>query len=133
MNIDMKEFWEKREDDLQEELNFNRNNPVSRRDWLIHQLSIIDRNVLNENKVVEMEAELKQIERAESEAKELAFSSEWTKEVTMQRRAEWNARVRAGEFNAKPGKPTVVQVKDAEKAQGWRTEDLKKAISKWSL
>lgn len=74
---------------------------------------------------------------AEAHAREQAELAEreavWTRETTMARRAEWNARVKRGEFTARPGKPTVVQVAAAERTQGWTLAELKTAIAKHNL
>ena len=65
--------------------------------------------------------------RAEMNA---GFAAEWTKDVTATRRAEWNARVNAGEFG-KPGGGRVdfKALAAREKAQGWTLDQLKKAIA----
>jgi len=58
-----------------------------------------------------------------------AFRAEWTKEETMSRRAAWNARVKAGEFgDLGRGKVNWGALRDAEKAQGWTMENLRKAV-----
>ena len=57
----------------------------------------------------------------------------WTLEVTQTRRAEWNARVKAGEFAGKNGKIDMVKVAAAERAQGWHMIELKAAIAKHNI
>ncbi len=55
-----------------------------------------------------------------------AFAKEWTLKVTIARRAEWNARVKSGEFGT-----SQIDYKaygKAQRDQGWTIEDLKKAI-----
>lgn len=54
------------------------------------------------------------------------FLAIWTPEVTAQRRAEWNARVSAGEFGKKKVDANLIYA--AEKAQGWKLSDLQKAV-----
>ncbi len=66
---------------------------------------------------------------AEHSAREQA----WTREITIARRAEWNARVKSGEFNARPGKPTSVLAATAERAQGWTMAELRAAVAKHAL
>lgn len=64
-------------------------------------------------------------------AEDAAFAAVWTPEVTAARRAEWNARVIAGEFGA-----TTVDyraVAAAERAQGWTNADLRRAIALHNL
>lgn len=57
----------------------------------------------------------------------------WTKEVTQQRREQWNARVASGEFNAANGKIDMLKLQKAQKAQGWTTISLKLAITHYGL
>ena len=58
---------------------------------------------------------------------------EWTKEVTISRRMEWNTRVKSGEFNSKNGKVDMVKLASAERAQGWGMTELKAAVAKHGL
>ena len=52
----------------------------------------------------------------------------WTVEETNRRRAEWNARVQAGEFGKLgSGKIDAAAVARAQERQGWTLADLKKA------
>ena len=60
------------------------------------------------------------------------FAAEWTREVTMARRAEWNARVRSGEFTI-GGRIFPATVRAAETAQGWTMVSLKRAIDAHGL
>lgn len=60
-------------------------------------------------------------------AEDAAFAAEWTPEVTAARRAEWNARVMAGEFGTRTIDFRAVAA--AEKAQGWTNADLRRAIA----
>jgi len=63
-----------------------------------------------------------------------AFRAEWTKEETMNRRAAWNARVKAGEFgDMGRGKVNWGALRDAEKAQGWTMDNLRKAVKAHNL
>lgn len=64
--------------------------------------------------------------RKEIEAEFLAI---WTPEETTRRRTEWNARVKAGEFNLRNGKVDERKVYKAIHDQGWGFEDIKKAIN----
>lgn len=55
------------------------------------------------------------------------FHDEWTLEITIRRREEWNARVHAGEFYIH-GRTSNPLVWKAEKIQGWALTALAKAI-----
>lgn len=57
---------------------------------------------------------------------------EWTRDVTIARRAEWNARVRAGEFNVR-GQFFPAKAAAAQTVQGWNIENLKAAIARHGL
>ena len=63
--------------------------------------------------------------RLESDAEFLAI---WTPEETTRRRNEWNARVKSGEFTLRNGKVDGGKMYQAINNQGWRLEDLKKAV-----
>ena len=135
-NIDTIEFWEERNAEFAAWENSLRNQtPAQKLESLRNKLSIENSSMARENgtysseKVSKLNAEIAKIESQLGNE----FTQTWTKEVTRSRRAEWNARATAGEFNAKPGQPTIVQVKKAEKTQGWNTSDLQKAIKVWGL
>lgn len=71
--------------------------------------------------------------RAHHEAEaEAAFLAEWTREVTIERRAAWNAMVRSGKFS-RNGKIWMPLVREQERAQGWYVESLKKAVALHNL
>ncbi len=97
-----------------------------RRSQILGELERLDCSIARESgtydadKVAALRAELNSID-AEEEAE---FAAEWTAEVTKMRRAEWNARVRAGEFadNARA-------VQAAFDAQGWTVSGLKRAVA----
>ena len=59
------------------------------------------------------------------------FQIEWTREVTVTRRTEWNTMVKSGKF----GKTRVdwSLVRKQEQIQDWTTEQMKKAIQMWGL
>lgn len=71
-------------------------------------------------------------ERA-AEAKRDRFAAEWTLEATAARRAEWNARVKSGQFTAKNGGADMKKVAAQEKTQGWTMFDMKVAILQHGL
>lgn len=99
-----------------------------RKELLMRKIESMDNAIAREsgtydkNAVDKLKEELKKIE-AEEDAR---FLSVWTKDVTNARRAEWNARVRSGEFGK--GKIDIRLVDAAEKKQGWTMNDLKKAV-----
>ena len=64
---------------------------------------------------------------AELAAERKAREAEWTREVTIARRAEWNAKARAGEFR------THADVAAQERRQRWSITDLKSAIVRHAL
>ena len=57
-----------------------------------------------------------------------AFLAIWTPDETSRRRDEWNARVKAGEFNLHSGKVDARKAYQAMQIQGWTINDLKKAV-----
>lgn len=69
---------------------------------------------------------------AEQQAINAARLAEWTRETTIARRAEWNARVTSGEFHVR-GKFFPAKAAAAQDAQGWRVEDLKAAVASHGL
>lgn len=84
----------------------------------------------NQTEIDDLRAQLVTIE-----AEEMAeFVTAWPLDLTKDRRASWNDRVRAGEFN-KSGKNEVdyQKMRAAEREQGWSFGDLKKAVKLHSL
>lgn len=121
-------FWNNREVDLMETRSMT---PAERLNAMRTKLANLDSSAMNESGI-DNSAAIATL-RLEIAKIESSMSTDWTKEQTIARRAEWNARVKSGEFAAKPGKPTSVQVTAAEKAQGWTVADLKKFVAKWGL
>ena len=72
-------------------------------------------------------AEIQAIENAREER----FATEWTREITIARRAEWNALVKSGKFGR--GAVNMAAVRAAEKAQGWTLDGLKRAVKLHNL
>ena len=72
-------------------------------------------------------AEIQAIENAREER----FATEWTREITIARRAEWNKLVASGKFGR--GKVNMAAVRAAEKAQGWTLDGLKRAVKLHNL
>ena len=66
-----------------------------------------------------------ELERAAEQAR---FAAEWTLETTQARRADWNGRVRAGEFGTPGGRTDYAALEARQKTQGWTAGDLKRAI-----
>lgn len=62
------------------------------------------------------------------------FLKVWTLDETKSRRAEWNGRVKAGEFGT-PGSKRVnfKAMNDQVSAQGWSLDDLRKAVKLHNL
>lgn len=69
--------------------------------------------------------------RAMDDDAETKFADEWTCDVTIARRAEWNARVQAGEFGDR--KIDAAAVRAAESAQGWDLDGLRRAVKLHNL
>lgn len=57
----------------------------------------------------------------------------WTKEVTQQRREEWNAKVKAGKLNNAKGQIDPLKLQAEQKTQGWTINSLKLAIKYYNL
>jgi len=70
------------------------------------------------------------LERADEQAR---FAAVWTLETTQARRAEWNQRVRDGEFGREGGQVDMRAVNRRIHEQGWTTGDLKRAIKLHNL
>lgn len=106
------------------------------RDDLLRSLQAMEAANLENGEVFapeKIEALKTRIARMDAD-QEAAFLAEWTKEETMRRRAAWNARVKAGEFGQMgSGKVNWAALRDAEKAQGWTMDGLKKAIKVHNL
>ncbi len=61
-----------------------------------------------------------------------AFAATWTREVTITRRAEWNAMVNAGKFG-RVGRTDYIAVQRQIDAQGWGIDDLRRAVKMHNL
>jgi hypothetical protein len=124
-------FWNNREADLIDAAT-RKMSPVERLNALRSKLATLDTSAMRESGIDNNDTI--KVLREQITGTEIALAGNgWTKEQTATRRAAWNARVKSGEFAAKPGKPTVVQVTAAEKAQGWTVADLKKFVAQWGL
>jgi len=93
-----------------------------RREWLA--ISPYDEAPAMVAKRNALRAELDAME-AEADA---AFDAEWTVEVTVARRAEWNEWVMSHN-----GSPTPHQVEDQCRVQGFGLDDLRRAVKRHGL
>lgn len=82
----------------------------------------------NQAEIDDLRAQLAAIE-AEEDAE---FIAAWPLDITKERRASWNDRVRMGEFNTR-GKIDFKKVGAVEKEQGWNLGNLKKAVKLYNL
>lgn len=121
-------FWNNREVELMD----NAKSPTERLNAMRNKLANLDSSAMQESGI-DNTAAIDSLRAEIAQAEAALAPGGWTKEETIARRAEWNVRVKAGEFAAKPGKPTAVQVVAAEKAQGWTIADLKKFVAQWGL
>ena len=81
--------------------------------------------------LIEAKAKVQKLE-ANIEEKEIAnFLAEWTYEVTVQRRKEWNTKIQSGIFGIQ--KVDFQALRAAEVAQGWNHESLKRAVKLYNL
>lgn len=74
--------------------------------------------IYDETRIAALEAAIAQID-AEADA---VFAAEWTRDVTTTRRAAWNTFVRSGNLNG------FADLARTERQQGWRLDDLKRAV-----
>lgn len=128
-SIDSREYWDKREarfaaeDAAAAEL---AQSPVHKLNVLRRKLDSLyaDRGAHTAEEIAAVEAQIATIE-AGGQAQ---FAAEWTREVTVSRRAAWNALVKSGKLS-KGGKVNMQAVRQAERAQGWTMDDLKRAVA----
>ncbi len=101
-----------------------------RRASIVHTLSIMDCSSARESgtydadRVAALRADLAEID-TETQSE---FAAEWTLEITRERRAAWNRRVRADEFGA-DGRIDNAAICAVYKDQGWDLSALKRAIN----
>lgn len=132
-DIDSREYWDRKEarfaaeDALRAEL---AQSPSRKLNALYRKLNSLqsDEGIGTPEDVAEVQAQIAQIE-AEQDA---AFWAEWTREITIERRAAWNALVRSGKLS-RGGKVDMAAVRRAEQAQGWTMESLRRAVAKHGL
>jgi len=97
---------------------------AERKDAIRREINILDCSIAresgtyDEDAIIALRAELDAIESDE----QAEFLAEWTPEVTKARRAEWNAKVKAGQI--KDGRDII----DAERELGYRMSDIKRAV-----
>lgn len=124
-------FWNNREADMMDAASRNMT-PSEALDYMRRKLETLDSSMMRESGI-DNTAAIEELSALIIKAEAATQPAGWTKAVTIARRAEWNVRVKSGEFAAKPGKPTAVQVVAAEKSQGWTVADLKKFVAQWGL
>jgi hypothetical protein len=67
---------------------------------------------------------------AELQAIKAANLLEWTLDTTLERKAEWNDRIRSGEFVRPDGNGDRDAVRRCEESQGWTSADLRRAVAR---
>lgn len=95
-----------------------------RRHEILRKLSILDSSTARECGSYD-QAKVDAL-RKDLDSLEVEFWANWTLEITKDRRAEWNGRVRSGEINEKNAWAKQVE-------QGWNISDLKKSIKHHNL
>jgi len=107
---------------------------AGRKDRIFRDLERKDCSIAREcgtykqSEIDDLRAQLREIE-AEEDAE---FAAAWPMDLTKERRAAWNDRVRAGEFTVR-GQIDHRKVGSAQNAQGWTLSDLKKAVKLHNL
>ena len=92
----------------------------------------VARDCGNRDEIDALERDLyAQIEAIRAEIED-AFARTWTREVTITRRAEWNAMVNAGRFG-RAGRTDYIAVQRQIDAQGWGIDDLRRAVKLHNL
>ncbi|KKN74800.1 hypothetical protein LCGC14_0386930 [marine sediment metagenome] len=126
MTRNTKEYWEQRDKEMLEDIAVDKKYVNSYR-GRIHGLSIKLSACPDWDKDAQaiILGEMAKLEAEETATEETAFVAEWTPEVTAVRRAEWNAWV-------KQAQPTPVQITRKQNEQGWRLEELKKAVQHYN-
>lgn len=127
-SIDERSYWDHKEARMAAEAAFAAEfaqSTVGQMQALERRLNAMyaDRAAYTDEQIAQVQAQLDAL-KAEQDA---AFATEWTPEVTAQRRAGWNALVKSGKLN-KGGKVDMAAVRQAEQAQGWTMADLKRAV-----
>lgn len=77
-------------------------------------------------KVAALRAEYNDIKDEIEDAKDAAFAAEWTKDVTIARREEWNGYIRAM-IDSKTGKISTADVNRKARKLGWGIDQINKA------
>lgn len=78
----------------------------------------------------ERDAAVQASEAERMAARQAATEAEWTRELTVQRRADWNAWVRS---HSTQGTLAALLIAEQIKAQGWSLDELKRAITRHGL
>ena len=127
--IEDRRYWERRDAEIAAKAQADvasRRSEAGKLEALYRGLNSLDaRDDAGRAKVL---AEIQAIENAREER----FATEWTREVTIARRAEWNALVKSGKFG-RGKKVDYAAKRAAEKAQGWTMDSLVKAIKLHNL
>ena len=125
-----REYWDRRAADMAEDIAAAKAQAATpqgqidslrrKRDALY--LDKIDSGADTDAEIAEIDTQVANIEREMAQAEAESFEAEWTREVTIERRAAWNAWAIATS-------PTPVQVAQRERQQGWTTGALRRAIT----
>lgn len=83
----------------------------------------------------ELRAEIQRLKAEEAAATETAYKAEWSREVTIERREEWNAFVRrtCGGRGRPTSRDEVKEICARINEQGWTPDDLGRAIKRHNL
>ena len=122
-DIESREYWDRRtarfaaEDAGIAEL---AKSPVQQLNALRRKLDALyaDKDAHTAEEIAAVEAQIRAMETGE----------EWSRELTIERRAAWNALVKSGKLS-KAGKVDMAAVRKAEQEQGWTLESLKRAVA----
>ena len=100
------------------------------KDIIRHQISIRDCSIARESgtfdqaEVDGLRSQLKDLEDRDN----ANFIADWPLEVTKERRAGWNAMIKAGKLTGSNGKVDHKVFMATELEQGWTLDDLRRAV-----
>ena len=137
--ISTKEYWDRHSREVQAdvaEMREHARTPWGRLERLERRVRRLqaehtDSGRYSDAEIAQAQAEADALRAEIAETEEQAFRVEWTREVTAERRATWNALVKSGKLT-KSGKVWMPALREQEVRQGWTLEQLKRAVALWS-
>ncbi len=129
-SIDDRRYWDRQKAEMAAEREARREYPETEGQELYRELTKLNAMTAEYFTAEQIAAQRAVVDTLEAQIA-AATETEWSREVTIERRAAWNAAVQDPSYRAKNGKTVLVGKIEAD--LGFGLDELKAQVKRWAL